>query len=283
MLAADLAMVRADAGQLEQVVMNLVVNARDAMEHGGHMTIKTANVELHASSGEPQQVVIPGSYVMLAVGDDGLGMDEKTKRHLFEPFFTTKERGKGTGLGLATVYGIVKQSEGYIWAESEPKQGSTFRVYLPRSQRQSEAVTPAAAPAPRHVGSETVLLVEDEAGVRDLARRMLKHAGYRVLDAASGPDAEAVFARHRGSIDLLITDVIMPGMSGPDLFRRLTVDQPGLKVVFISGYATEAMTRQLKVNRGQPHVQKPFTADQLVSSVRSVLDSRPAPALKGPA
>jgi CheY-like chemotaxis protein len=228
-------------------------------------------------------VVIPGWYVMLAVGDDGVGMDEKTKRHLFEPFFTTKERGKGTGLGLATVYGIVKQSEGYIWVESEPQRGSTFRVYLPRSQRQSEGVTPVTAPAPRPVGSETVLLVEDEAGVRELARRMLEHAGYRVLDAASGADAEVVFAEHRGSIDLLVTDVIMPGMSGPDLFRRLTVQQPALKVVYISGYATEAMARQLKANRGQPHVQKPFTADQLVSYVRSVLDGRPASTRKGAA
>jgi PAS domain S-box-containing protein len=279
-LAADLAVVRADAGQLEQVVMNLVVNARDAMEHGGQLTIKTANVELHASSGESQQVVLPGWYVMLAVSDDGVGMDEKTKRHLFEPFFTTKERGKGTGLGLATVYGIVKQSDGYIWVDSEPGRGSTFRVYLPRSQRQTELITPVAAPAARHVGSETVLLVEDETGVRDLARRMLERAGYHVFDAASGQDAEKIFAEHRGSIDVLVTDVIMPGMSGPDLFRRLSVEQPTLKVVYMSGYAAEATTRQLKLNRGQSHVQKPFTADQLVSYVRSVLDGR-APELKG--
>ena len=268
-LADDLALVRADAGQLEQVVMNLVVNARDAMEQGGRLTIKTANAQLHASSGLPHQAVLSGWYVMLAVADDGIGMDEKTKRHLFEPFFTTKERGKGTGLGLATVYGIVKQSDGYIWVDSEPGRGSTFTVYLPRTERQTEAASPAAASVARHGGSETVLLVEDEAGVRYLARRMLEHAGYRVLDAASGHDAESIFAGHPGSIDLLITDVVMPGMSGPDLFRRLAVQQPGLKVVYISGYATEAMARQLKLDRGQPHVQKPFTADQLVSYVRS--------------
>ena len=282
-LADDLALVRADAGQLEQVVMNLVVNARDAMERGGRLTIKTANAQLHASSGLPQQAVLSGWYVMLAVADDGIGMDEQTKRHLFEPFFTTKERGKGTGLGLATVYGIVKQSDGYIWVDSEPGRGSTFTVYLPRTERQIDAASPAAAPVARHDGSETVLLVEDEAGVRELARRMLERAGYRVLDAATGPDAEAIFAGHPGSIDLLVTDVVMPGMSGPDLFRRLAVAQPGLKVVYISGYATEAMVRQLKLDRGQPHVQKPFTADQLVSHVRAVIDGLPSPELKGPA
>jgi len=283
LLAPDLAPVQADAGQLEQVVMNLVVNARDAMEAGGHLTLQTANVELHASSGLPQQSVLSGWYVMLSVADDGIGMDEKTKRHLFEPFFTTKERGKGTGLGLATVYGIVKQSDGYIWVDSEPGRGSTFRVYLPRTERVAETAAPVAAPRPRTSASETVLLVEDEAGVRDLARRMLELAGYSVLDASSGQDAEAIFDQHRGAIDLLVTDVVMPGMSGPDLFRRLTVAQPGLKVVYISGYAGDAMARQLKVARGQPHLQKPFTADQLVSYVRGVLDGRPAPEMKGPA
>jgi two-component system cell cycle sensor histidine kinase/response regulator CckA len=282
-LADDLALVRADAGQLEQVVMNLVVNARDAMERGGRLTIKTANVQLNASSGLPQQAVLSGWYVMLAIADDGMGMDENTKRHLFEPFFTTKERGKGTGLGLATVYGIVKQSDGYIWVDSEPGRGSTFSVYLPRTERQTEAATPVAAPVPRDKGSETVLLVEDEAGVRDLARRMLEHAGYCVLDAASGQDAELIFAQHRGAIDLLVTDVVMPGMSGPNLFLRLAIEQPALKVVYISGYATEAMARQLKLDRGQAHVKKPFTADQLVSYVRGVLDGPPAPELKGPA
>jgi two-component system, cell cycle sensor histidine kinase and response regulator CckA len=282
-LAPDLALVRADAGQLEQVVMNLVVNARDAMEQGGRLTITTANVQLHASSGLPQQAVLSGWYVVLAVADDGIGIDEKTKRHLFEPFFTTKERGKGTGLGLATVYGIVKQSDGYIWVDSEPGRGSTFTVYLPRTERQPQAPAPATAPISRHEGSETVLLVEDEAGVRGLARRMLEHAGYRVLDAASGKDAELIFAQHRGSIDLLVTDVVMPGMSGPDLFRRLAVEQPGLKVVYISGYATEALARQLKLDHGQAHVKKPFTAGQLVSHVRGVLDGRQFPELKGPA
>jgi len=270
--APDLALVLADAGQLEQVVINLAVNARDAMEQGGRLTLETGNVQLHATSGLQDQTVVPGWYVMLAVVDTGVGMDAQTKRHLFEPFFTTKERGKGTGLGLATVYGIVKQSDGYIWAESEPGQGSAFRVYLPRAERHVERDAPAVASDSPLMGSETVLLVEDEAGVRQLARRILENTGYRVLDAASGHDAELIFAEHSASIDLLVTDVLMPGLSGPDLFLRLAVDDPGLKVVYISGYATEAMARQFGLDRSRPYLQKPFTANQLVSTVRSVLD-----------
>ena len=275
--APHLARVLADAGQLEQVVINLAVNARDAMDQGGRLTLETANVHLDATSGLPDQTVVPGWYVMLAVVDTGVGMDAHTKRHLFEPFFTTKERGKGTGLGLATVYGIVKQSDGYIWAESEPGQGSAFRVYLPRAGSHVELDAPAVEPDSPFNGSETVLLVEDEAGVRRLARRILEDAGYRVLDAASGQDALSIFAGNRGSIDLLVTDVLMPGLSGPDLFLRVAVDDPGLKVVYISGYATEAMARQFGLDRSRPYIQKPFTANQLVSTVRSVLDDRYLP------
>jgi two-component system, cell cycle sensor histidine kinase and response regulator CckA len=275
-----LAPVRADAGQLEQVVMNLVVNARDAMDQGGRLTIETANIHLDAASGPPHLTVIPGWYVMVAVADDGIGMDEHTKRHLFEPFFTTKEHGKGTGLGLATVYGIVTQSDGYIWVDSEQGRGSTFRMYLPRTERDTAAVPQHAAPACRHEGSETVLLVEDEAGVRGLAHRMLEREGYCVLDAANGREAQGIFARHPGSIDLLITDVVMPGLSGPDLFRGLAVEQPGLKVIYMSGYASEAMARRLQLDRGQPHLQKPFTAGQLASRVRSVLDAPLEPPAK---
>jgi CheY-like chemotaxis protein len=253
------------------------------MERGGRLTIETGNVHLGPSSGLPNQTVLAGSYVMLAVTDSGMGMDEHTQRHLFEPFFTTKEQGKGTGLGLATVYGIVKQSDGYIWVDSELRKGSTFRIYLPETERHAMTAAPPESAPPRHEGSETLLLVEDERGVRELARRMLEHAGYRVLDAASGPEAEVIFSRHRGVIDLLVTDVIMPGMSGPDLFRRLAIEQPGLKVVYISGHAPKTMVRQLNLGSGEHHVQKPFTAHQLVSYVRSVLDRPAAPRSKGQA
>jgi CheY-like chemotaxis protein len=273
-LAPDLALVRADAGQLEQVVINLAVNARDAMEQGGRLTLETANLQLDAASGSPGQTVVPGWYVMLAVIDRGVGMDENTKQHLFEPFFTTKELGRGTGLGLATVHGIIKQSDGYIWVDSVPGRGSAFKVYLPRIERPVEVDAAAARPRSPDEGSETVLVVEDEAGVRNLARRILENAGYHVLEAANGRDAEMIFAQNRDSIDLLVTDVIMPRLNGPDLFRRLVADKPGLKVVYVSGYATEAMARQVGLDRSQPYIQKPFTADQLASHVRNVLDGR---------
>jgi CheY-like chemotaxis protein len=271
-LAPELALVRADAGQIEQIVINMAVNARDAMETGGRVTLETANVHLDATSGLPLQTVVPGWYVMLAVIDRGAGMDEHTKRRLFEPFFTTKERGKGTGLGLATVYGIVKQSDGYIWVESEPGCGSTFRVYLPRTARDVDVVASPVLPASPRGGSETVLLVEDEAGVRALASRILREAGYRVLEAAQAQDAVLIFAQQAGAVDLLISDVIMPGTNGPALFRRLAAEQSRLKVIFISGYATEAMARQVQLDRTHPFVQKPFTAAQLISRVRRVLD-----------
>jgi PAS domain S-box-containing protein len=273
-LAPDLGLVRADAGQLEQVVINLAVNARDAMGQGGRLTLETANLQLHAASGSPGQAVIPGWYVMLAVIDRGVGMDEDTKQHLFEPFFTTKEPGKGTGLGLATVHGIVKQSDGYIWVDSVAGRGSAFKVYLPRIERPVEVDASAARLRSPDEGSETVLVVEDEAGVRNLARRILENAGYHVLEAANGRDAEMIFAQNRDAIDLLVTDVIMPRLNGPDLFRRLVAEKPGLKVVYVSGYATEAMARQVGLDRSQPYVQKPFTADQLASQVRNVLDGR---------
>ena len=210
----------------------------------------------------------------LSIVDTGCGMSPHTKRHLFEPFFTTKPAGKGTGLGLATVYGIVKQSAGYVWAESEERHGSTFHVHLPCANRPVAIDPPVVAIDPPSRGQELVLLVEDEPGVRKLARRFLENAGYRVLDAESGPAAEIIFAEHRESIDLLVTDVVMPGMSGPQLFRRLVSYDPALKVVYMSGYANDSMARQLKANGGEPHLQKPFTAAELVAYVRGVLDGR---------
>jgi two-component system, cell cycle sensor histidine kinase and response regulator CckA len=267
-LAPDLPMALADRGQLEQVVMNLVVNARDAMPGGGTVTIETKAVELENSSFH-EEVVMDGRYVMLAITDTGNGMTKETQRRLFEPFFTTKETGKGTGLGLSTTYGIVKQSKGYIWVYSGPGQGTTFKVYLPRSSRDAPAQVVATEPtAPVKSAAATVLLVEDEIGVRRLAKRILEGEGYRVLEAVSGDDAEGVFAQHADSIDLVLTDVVMPGCSGPELLNRLHVRAPALKVLYMSGYTEEAAAHKAGFDRGLPFVQKPFTAKELVRQVR---------------
>jgi PAS domain S-box-containing protein len=269
-LAPDLGAVRADPGQLEQVLMNLVVNARDAMPSGGRLAIETANVELDESF--MQDVVIhPGSYVMLAVSDSGIGMDEATKQQLFEPFFTTKDPGKGTGLGLATVYGIVKQSGGYIWVFSEPGKGATFKVYLPRASGDIE-VEKSTVSEEMAVGTETVLIVEDEEAVRLLTRRILEEAGYRVFDAANPEQAEALFAQNRNLFNLLVTDVIMPGSSGPKLFERLAQLRPDLKVLYVSGYTDDTIVHQGQLDPGVALLQKPFTADALNRRIREVLD-----------
>jgi PAS domain S-box-containing protein len=272
--SADLPCILADPCSIEQIIMNLAVNARDAMPEGGMLTIQTANVELDEAYATTHLAVTPGAYVVLTASDTGTGMSPEVQARLFEPFFTTKEPGKGTGLGLATVYGIVKQSSGYIWADSEAGHGAAFRVYLPRANRISVESAPSIEVETPPRGEELVLLVEDEAGVRRLARRFLENAGYRVLDAVSGTDAETIFAEHRDEIDLLVSDVVMPGMTGPELFHRLAAGHPGLKVVYMSGYANEVMARQLNLNGGEPHLQKPFTASQLVSYVRAVLDGR---------
>ena len=282
-LAAGLGPVLADQGQLEQVLMNLTVNARDAMPQGGRLLVETAEVQLDQTSADHDQAAAPGRYVMLAVTDSGAGMDAETRRHLFEPFFTTKERGQGTGLGLATVYGIVKQSGGYIWVNSEPGHGATFKVYLPRSNASlpPEIVGPVAAVAAR--GSETVLLVEDEGGVRRLAQRILENAGYRVIPASDPAEAMELFALHRGGIDLVLTDVIMPGSSGPDLFQSLAAQEPTLKVLYMSGYTEDAVVRQAGLDRGQPFVHKPFTAAVLARTVREAFShpgARPAPVIE---
>jgi two-component system cell cycle sensor histidine kinase/response regulator CckA len=270
-LAPELPMSVADRGQLEQVIMNLVVNARDAMPGGGRLTIETTQVALESSSFHREEVV-PGRYVQLAISDSGAGMTKETQRRLFEPFFTTKEKGKGTGLGLSTSYGIVKQSKGHIAVDSEPGQGTTFKVFLPCAP--SDVAVPAAPPpAPAHAAraSGTVLLVEDESGVRLLSKRILERGGYRVLEAANGDDAERLFAEHGATIDLVVSDVVMPGCGGPELVARLRVQAPALRVLYMSGYAELSAARNAGIDRGAPFIEKPFTAAGLLRDVGAAL------------
>ena len=274
-LDPDLSAAVADRSQLEQVLMNLVVNARDAMPNGGTLTIETTNVDLENSTVH-DEVVMKGHYVMLAIADTGEGMTRETQRRLFEPFFTTKDAGKGTGLGLSTTYGIVKQSKGYIWVYSEVGKGTTFKVYLPHADREADA--PAVIPAPSDTSptriSETILLVEDEPAVRQFSKRTLEKAGYRVLEAANGDDAQKSFVAHAAAIDLVVTDVVMPGCGGPELLRRLQIDSPDLKVLYMSGYTAQTTANTTGIDRGLPFLQKPFTAAGLVKHVRDALDRR---------
>ncbi len=274
-LAGDLGTVRADPSQVEQVIVNLAVNARDAMPHGGDLTIETANVELDPRYVERHSLVPPGAYVLLAVTDTGSGMDAETLRRAFEPFFTTKPKGTGTGLGLATVYGIVKQSGGYVWVYSEPGHGTTFKVYLPRTYAAPSA-TPVPEPVVSLAGSETVLVVEDQPELRELARRVLAGHGYHVLVATQGVDALRV-AEHAGPIDLLITDVIMPGMSGREVALLLGAIRPDLKVLYVSGYPDESIVHHGVLEAGIAFLQKPFSADALARKVRRVLDTGAQP------
>jgi PAS domain S-box-containing protein len=268
--------VKADAGQLEQVILNLAVNARDAMPDGGCLTIETADVELDEAAARLRGGgMTPGRYALLVVSDTGVGMDAETLSHAFEPFFTTKGAGKGTGLGLATVYGIVKQSGGWIWVDSAPGRGATFEIYLPRVDGPAESLDEAADLAPTRGGRETVLLVEDDGAVRDVAARVLGQKGYSVLPAPDGPAALKLARSHAGTIDLLLTDLIMPGMTGRELAAALEAERPGLRVLFMSGYTDDTVVRYGVLEAGLAYLQKPFAAEALARKVREVLDAGP--------
>jgi PAS domain S-box-containing protein len=278
-LDKSLAHVKADPGQIEQVVVNLVVNSRDAMPRGGKLTIETKNVRLDEVYAREHGYVAAGPYVLLAVSDTGSGMDSETRAHIFEPFFTTKGQGKGTGLGLSTVYGIVKQTGGSIEVYSEVSHGTTFKIYLPPALEalRSAPPGPAVRPSP---GSETILLVEDEEGVRALTRRVLVTYGYTVLEALSGEDAVEVAGRYPGVIHLMVTDAVMPGMSGPQLARHLSSLRPDMRVLFVSGYTDDAIVRHGLLKPTEAFLQKPFSPDALARKVREVLQAT-LPARRG--
>jgi CheY-like chemotaxis protein len=271
--APDLGGVQADRGQLEQVLLNLAVNARDAMPDGGVLTIETTNTDVDGYSVADPGVVPAGHYVVLTVADTGTGMDDATRARLFEPFFTTKEVGKGTGLGLATVYGIVKQSGGFITVDSEPDQGAVFRIYLNRLAPTEAVAERSAGAAPS--GSETILLVEDDDAVREIATGILERNGYRVLAACDGVEALNELRETGEDIDLLLTDVVMPRLNGSALADRLVTERPPLKVLFMSGYAEAAIESDGTVRPGTDFIQKPFTASMLAAKVRDVLDAQP--------
>ena len=267
-LAPDLGRVKADPGLLHQALVNLAVNARDAMPEGGRLTIETAEVELAAAEG----ALDAGRYVTLAVSDTGIGMDENTKAHLFEPFFTTKAAGRGTGLGLSTVYGVVKQSSGHIFVESEPAKGSTFRICLPWAAAPEAALPQAPADAAADArGHETVLVVEDQAEVRRLVSSALGSFGYRVLEAGGGAEALALAERHPGAIHLLLADVVMPGLSGKEVAQKLAPLRPAMKVLFMSGYAEDVIAHHGALEPGVAYIAKPFTPEALAAKVRDVL------------
>jgi len=273
-LADDLGCVKADPGQIEQVIMNLAVNARDAMPKGGKLTLETANLELDQAYSREHVMVKPGPYVMLAIADTGSGMDAETLSHVFEPFFTTKEQGKGTGLGLSTVYGIVKQSGGYIWPYSEPGMGTTFKIYLPRVGEMAEREQARAQVPPGLAGQETILLVEDEEGVRGLTRQLLQRHGYTVLEAEHGQDALLLCERYSGPIHLLLSDVVLAQMSGRELVERLVPLRPEMKVLYMSGYSDEAIVHHGVLKPGTAFLQKPFTTESLMRKLREVLDQK---------
>ena len=265
--------VHADLSQIEQVLMNLVINARDAMPKGGKIVIETANVDLDESYKQDQHPVKPGHYVMLSVADTGSGMDEATLAQAFEPFFTTKEPGKGTGLGLSTVYGIVHQSGGYIWAYSELGRGTAFKIYLPCVDQPAERLDPVKADYAPPAATETVLVVEDEPALRNLTVQVLKNSGYRVLAAESAARTLALARQYDNNIDILLTDVVMPDLPGPDLVSEMKKTRPDMKVLYMSGYSRDAMVEQGMLGDDSTLIVKPFSTRALLNKMRAVLES----------
>jgi CheY-like chemotaxis protein len=271
-MSAELGTIKADPSQIEQVLMNLVVNARDAMPHGGKLIVETCNTELDHAYASDHVSVKPGRYVMLAVSDSGTGMSAETVAHIFEPFFTTKGGTRGTGLGLSTSYGIVKQSGGYIWVYSEPEHGTTFKVYLPRVDESAEPATAVRLKTAPQKGTETILLVEDEEAVRDLTETVLTSYGYKVIVTQDPENAQSIAATGL-PIHLVLTDVVMPSMSGRELARKLTQKNPNLRVLYMSGYTDDIIATGGVLEAGIAFLQKPFTPALLAQKVREVLDA----------
>ena len=271
LVSPDLHAVKADPGQIGQVIMNLAVNARDAMPNGGKLTIETVNTTLDEKDAGRYRYVVPGQYVKLRVSDTGCGMDAETQSHVFEPFFTTKEKGKGTGLGLATVYGVVKQSGGYIWLQSDVGKGTQFEIFLPRVEGEIEKPQKASAPAKESRGGQTILVVEDEQALRKLTSSVLQDLGYTVLEAGDAAEALALVKQSKPAVDLLLTDVVMPGKSGRDLADELVPQIPGMKVLFMSGYTDGAIAAHRVLEPGLSLLRKPFSSEELTQTVARIL------------
>jgi CheY-like chemotaxis protein len=270
--APDLGNVHADPAQITQVLMNLALNARDAMPEGGVLTIETENVELDRNYTTAHRGVTPGPYVMTAISDNGCGMDTATQERIFDPFFTTKPTGRGSGLGLPTAYGIIKQHGGNIWVYSEPGEGSTFKFYLPRTESRVRRRSEDSGRDTAAGGEESILLVEDEESVRKLATRVLERKGYSIVSAATPKEAENLFHRHGGDFALLLTDVVLPGRSGGELYDRLRTSASTLRVLYMSGYTDSVVVQRGKISEDAPFLRKPFSADELAQKVRDLLD-----------
>jgi two-component system cell cycle sensor histidine kinase/response regulator CckA len=266
--------IKADPGQLEQVLINLVLNARDALPEGGKVIIETTNVILDDAYIKRRPMVRPGSYILLSVSDTGIGMTDKIKAHVFEPFFTTKDKGKGTGMGLATVYGTIKQSDGFIWVYTEAAKGTTFKIYLPQFEGQAEPVEKTVISDQSLRGSETILVIDDEKEVRELVSEMLRFYGYSVLEAPNASNAFVIYEKHKDRIDLILTDIVMPQMSGIEFANKIRPVYPHNKFLFMSGYTDTVLAEQELLKDPLHFIQKPFNAVSLMKKIRTVLDRR---------